>query len=112
MSGTYIHNTSELLALLCIAGIGACFVRWRTAARRDFLLAFALFLGGTLIRELVVFWYGAVNWPADALLWSASGRLVQIVGAAFFVRAALKHDCGEWGWIIVFTIAALCASVI
>jgi hypothetical protein len=112
MGGAYIHNTSELLALLCIAGIGACFVRWRTAARRDFLAAFALFLAGTLIRELVVFGYGATNWTAEAVMWSASGRLVQIVGAAFFVRAALKHDCGEWGWIIVFTIAALCASVI
>lgn len=112
MGGAYIHNTSELLALLCIAGIGACFVRWRTAVRRDFLFAFALFLAGTLIRELVVFGYGSTNWTSDAVLWSASGRLVQIIGGALFVRSALKHDCGEWGWIIVFAIAAILAGMI
>lgn len=112
MDVTYIHNTSELLGLLCLAGIAACFVRWRTAARRDLLLAFAIFLAGTLGRELVVYFYGSVNWASPAVWWSGSGRLVQIIGAALFVRAALKNDCGEWGWIGVFAVAAIFASLI
>ena len=112
MGGSYLHNTSELLGLLCLAGIAACFVRWRTAVRRDFLFAFGLFLAGTLIRELVVFAFGATNWPAAAVAWSASGRLVQIIGAALFVRASLRADCGEWGWLGVFAVATIIAVVI
>lgn len=112
MGGPFVHNTSELLALLCIAGIIACAMRWRTANRRDFLLAFCLFLAGTLIRELVVYVYGIAAWPSDALSWSGFGRVVQIGGGALFVRAALKHACGEWGWILVFAVAAGFAALL
>lgn len=112
MGGLFVHNTSELLALLCAAGIAACAFRWRTANRRDFLFAFCLFLIGTLIREVVVYRYGIASWPAEALTWSGIGRAVQIVGAAFFVRASLKHACGEWGWLLVFAVAAIVAAII
>lgn len=113
MMGSYIlHNTSELLALLCGAGIAACAFRWRTANRRDFLLAFGVFLAGTLIREGVVYVFGATGWPAEALAWSAAGRVVQIVGGALFVRASLRHACGEWGWMLVFAAAAFVAGLI
>ncbi|WP_425065634.1 hypothetical protein [Reyranella sp.] len=112
MGGPFVHNTSELLALLCAAGVGACAFRWRTANRRDFLLAFCIFLIGTLIRELVVYVYGIASWPADALTWSGFGRLFQIIGGALFVRASLKHACGEWGWLLVFAVAALLAGLI
>lgn len=112
MGGYFVHNTSELLALLCAAGIATCAFRWRTANRRDFLLAFGVFLAGTLIRELVVFFYGATGWPAEALTWSGFGRLVQIIGGALFVRASLKHACGEWGWLLVFAVAAVLAGII
>lgn len=112
MAGFFVHNTSELLALLCAAGIAACVFRWRTANRRDFLLAFGIFLVGSFIREAVVYRYGIDSWPPDALTWSALGRLVQIVGAAMFVRASLKHACGEWGWALVFAVAAVVAAII
>ena len=112
MGGHFVHNTSELLALLCGAGIGACLFRWPTANRRDFLLAFGVFLAGTLTRELVVFWYGVALWPTDALTWSGFGRLVQIIGGALFVRASLKHACGEWGWMLVFVVASAFAVII
>lgn len=112
MGGFFVHNTSELLALLCGAGILACGFRWRTANRRDFLLSFGIFLIGTLIREIVVYHYGIASWPADALAWSGMGRLVQIVGAALFVRASLRHACGEWGWVLVFALAAVVAAII
>lgn len=112
MGGPFVHNTSELLALLCVAGLIACGFRWRMANRRDFLLAFFLFLAGTLIRELVVFFYGIAAWPAEALAWSGFGRLVQIFGGALFVRAALKEACGEWGWMLVFAVAAFFTLII
>lgn len=112
MGGYFVHNTSELLALLCAAGLAACAFRWPTANRRDFLLAFGVFLVGTLIREAVVWWYGVAHWPADALSWSGIGRVVQIIGAALFVRASLKHACGEWGWVLVFAVAAIAAAII
>lgn len=107
-----LQNTSELLALLCAAGIAACVVRWPHANRRDFLLAFCIFLAGSLIRELVVYFYGATGWPPEAVNWSAFGRLVQIAGAALFVRASLKETCGEWGWVVVFALVALFAGVV
>jgi hypothetical protein len=112
MGGHFLHNTSELLALLCAAGVAACVVRWRLANRRDFLLAFGIFLIGTLIRELVVYCYGVVGWPAEALHWSGFGRLVQIIGGALFVRASLRHACGEWGWMLVFAVAMGFAAII
>lgn len=112
MGGSVLHNASELLALLCVAGIVACAVRWPQALRRDFLLAFGLFLAGTLTREIVVFYYGATGWPLEAVWWSASGRVIQILGAALFVRGSLKNACGEWGWLLVFGLAAFFAGVI
>lgn len=112
MGGYFVHNTSELLALLCVAGIVACLFRWRAANRRDFLLAFGIFLIGTLIRELVVYYYGIAAWPSGALTWSGIGRVVQIVGGALFVRASLKNACGEWGWMLVFALAAFFAGII
>lgn len=112
MGGYFLHNTSELLALLCAAGVGACAFRWPTANRRDFLLAFCIFLLGTLIREIVVWWYGIGLWPVEALHLSGFGRLVQIIGGALFVRASLKHACGEWGWVLVFAVALGFAAII
>lgn len=112
MGGYLVHNTSELLALLCGAGIAACIFRWPTANRRDFLLAFGVFLAGTLIREAVVYRYGIISWPAEALTWSGIGRAIQIIGGAMFVRASLKHACGEWGWMLVFAVATIVAAII
>jgi len=112
MGGPLLHNTSELLALLCVAGVVSVCFRWRAAARRDLLLAFGVFLIGTLIRELIVWYYGSSGWPIEALSYSGLGRLVQIGGAALFVRASLKNACGEWGWLLVFGLAAFFAGVI
>jgi len=102
----YMQNASELLALLCAVGIAASLLRWRRAARKDFLLAFIVFLAGTLMREWVVYIYGARGWPALAVDLSAAARLVQISGAALFVRASLREACGEWGWVAVLAAAA------
>lgn len=112
MIGHFIHNTSELLALLCIAGIVGCAFRWRTAARRDFLFAFALFLAGTFLREYVVWIYGVANWPLSALMWSGAGRAIQILGGVLFVRASLREVCGEWGWMLVFVASAIGAGLL
>ena len=110
--GALLTNTSELLALLCAAGVAACLVRWPTAHRRDFLLAFAVFLAGTLGRELVVYLYGASGWTPTAVTLSGLSRVVQIVGSLLFVRASLRDTCGEWGWIVVFIVSVIFASLV
>lgn len=107
-----VQNASELLALLCVAGLGAALFRWRRAVRRDFLLAFILFLLGALGREVIVWAYGITGWPLTASHWSAAARGLQIVGAVLFVRVSLRDVCGEWGWILVVVAASVGAAFI
>lgn len=107
-----LRNASELLALLCFAGLIATVVRWPMSMRRAFLFAFGVFLAGTMLREIVVFWYGARAWPDEAVVLSMTGRIIQIVGSILFVRAALVRYCGEWGWLAVFLFAAIGAMFI
>ena len=107
-----VHNTSELLALLCAAGVVVSALRWRAAVHKDILVAFILYLAGTLIREGGVYVFGATTWPPEALDVAALGRLVQIAGALLFVRAAMKRPCGEWGWMLVFVAAAIGAALL
>ena len=101
-----LHNASEFLALLCLAGMIATVIRWPSSGRRAFLFAFGLFLAGTMLREIVVWWFGARAWPDDAIHMSSIGRIVQITGSVLFVRAALVRYCGEWGWMLVCAVAA------
>lgn len=108
----FLRNTSELLAFLCFAGLGATLIRWRVAKRRDYLAAFAMFLIGTLIREAVIWQYGPIGWPSEALHYSAAGRATQIAGSVIFVRAALWESCGEWGWALVLGAAVIGAAVV
>lgn len=108
----FLKNASELLAVLCFVGIIATVVRWRTSYRRAFLLAFAAFLAGTMMRELVVWFYGPRGWPDDAVHLSAVGRVVQIVGSVLFIRASLVRYCGEWGWLLVILLAAVGAMIL
>lgn len=112
MAEILIRNTSEFLALLCIAGLAACLARWPTSRRRAYLLAFGAFLGGTLMREAAVWFYGPTGWPVEALYLSAAGRAAQIFGSMLFVRAALRDYCGEWGWIAIVAAAAIGAMVV
>jgi len=108
----WLSNSSEFLAFLCLAGIFSALIRWPKARRRDLLLAFAIFLGGTFLREWVVYWFSPTDWPEEALILSAAARILQIVGAALFVRGALLSKCGEWGWIAVVLAAFLFAGVV
>lgn len=112
MAEAFIHNTSELLAILCLAGLIATIARWPTAIRRDYLAAFFLFLLGAFIREIVVWEYGSFQWPTEAIIVSGTGRIFQIIGAVLFVRAAMSKICGEWGWAIVLAVALIGAILI
>lgn len=111
-SGDIVVNTSEFIALLCAAGIATCGLRWSSALHRDYLFAFAVFLFGSMIREMTVHYYGAISWPPEALIWSGLSRIIQIVGIALFIRASLGKVCGEWGWIAVLVIATIGAWII
>lgn len=107
-----VINTSELIAILCAAGIATCALRWSSAVHRDYLFAFGVFLLGSMIREATVYYYGVTGWPQDALIWSGLSRVIQIAGIALFIRASLAKVCGEWGWIAVLVAAMVGAWIV
>lgn len=105
-------NTSQALALLALIGVGAGLLRWRNATRRDFLLAFLIFLFGTALREVPVYFAGMSAWSINWVLLSGISRVVQLIGVVLFVRASLRDHCGPWGWkAVVFGVLILTAVI-
>lgn len=93
----WLHTAGEALACLCVAGLVAVWFRWRHAVRKDFLVAFALVMGDTILREYAV-WRYDVQWPdgSDALYIVTVSRVLLIAGAAVYIRGAVKDRWGEW----------------
>lgn len=112
MDRWHLINASQVLAFLSIAGLVTCLWRLPRSEHPAHLLAFALMLAGTLLREIAVYVYGAEVWGAGALFLSAVARDVQIVGAILFVRAVTLPRCGEWVWMGVAVAALLFAGVL
>lgn len=112
MERWHLINASEVLAFLCVAGLASCVWRMPKAEHPAHLLAFALMLLGTLVREVVVHLWGASVWSTTPILVSAIARDVQIVGALLFVRAVTRPRCGEWVWIGTALASLLFASVL
>ena len=109
MAAELLQNTSQ--ALEFIVGLALLAAVWRfrraPANSRDFLLAFVVFLAGSLLREIVVRYGGASAWQDAHVMWSAAARGVQIAGAMLYVRATFHDRCGEWSWI-----AALAGTIV
>lgn len=99
MEKWHLINASQALAFLCAAGLVSCLVRLPRAEYPAHLIAFALMLLGTLVREVTIFVWGADAWGTMPILVSAVARDFQIVGALLFVRAITLPRCGEWVWI-------------
>lgn len=95
------ENTAQALAFLSFFGLAVCLWRLRLAKYPDHLIAFALMLFGTLLRELVALHYDPQAWTTTALYLSAAARVFKIAGALLFVRAVTHDRCGEWAWIAV-----------
>lgn len=112
MEKWHLINASEALAFLCFAGLVTCLWRLPRAEYPAHLIAFALMLLGTLVRESVIYFWGADVWTATPILVSAIARDIQIVGAVLFVRAVTLPRCGEWVWIGVLVASLLFASVL
>lgn len=96
------ENTAQTLAFLSIFGLLACV--WQVARGSQHpmhLLAFALMLLGTFLREIVALSYDPQAWTATALILSATARIFKIAGALLFVRLVTVERCGEWAWIAV-----------
>lgn len=94
-------NTAQALAFLSFFGLLLCMWRLRESQNPMHLIAFALMLGGTFMRELVALHYGAVAWPETALALSAFARVLKIAGAILFVHVVTYRHCGNWAWISV-----------
>ena len=105
-------NASQALAFLCAAGLVTCLVRLRKSDHPAHLIAFALMLAGTLVREIVVYFWGADIWNNWPMLVSGFARDIQIIGALLFVRAVTVGRCGEWVWLGVALAAVLFAAVV
>lgn len=111
MEKWHLVNSSEVLGFLSFAGLVTCLWRLRTSDHPGHLIAFALMLLGTLVREIAVYLYGAEVWGPAALFLSAIARDIQILGALLFVRAVTLPRCGEWIWIGVGAASLLFAGV-
>ena len=80
--------------------------------RRDLLLAFAIYLLGSSIRESVVYHYGGQNWDETALLLSGLSRVIQLVGVTLFIWGAVREHCQPWCiWALLGVVLALVAAV-
>lgn len=110
----WLHTFGEALACLCVVGLVACWFRWRTAARRDFLTAFALVMFGVILREYAVWKYDAVSWGDDSepLYFVTVSRVFLIAGAAVYIRGAIKHRWGEWVTPTLIAVAFFIALVV
>jgi hypothetical protein len=110
----YLHNIGEALFFLCAAGIVSSIVRWRSAKRKDFLIAVDLIMFGIMLREYAVWRYDAFSWADDSipLYITTVSRAFMLSGGALFIRAGLKDRFGEWvtpaliaaAFVIAFTV--------
>lgn len=106
-----LENSAEFMASLCLFGVIAALYRLPRASRPDILAAFIIFMFGSFFREIVVYVYGGITWPATAIYLSTISRVVQIIGAALFIRASTVDKCGEWGWTGVLLASTLLVIV-
>lgn len=109
-----LHTTGEALSFLCVAGLVAVCLRWRTARRKDFMVAFALVLIGLILREYAVWRFDAVSWDVGSkpLYYTTVSRVFLIVGAAVFIRGAVKERFGEWITPALIALAFLIALTV
>ena len=103
----FFFQSSQMLGVLAFAGAAAGWYRWDKAIRRDFLLAFILFLAGTGLREVPVYIWGLKDWPDLAFCISAAARLFQLAGAFLFLRYALRDICPPWAMVVFLVLVAL-----
>jgi hypothetical protein len=109
ISDWFFQQTSQALGFLSMLGVVAAAVRWQTALRRDILLAFAIYLAGSAMREVVVYVYSFPDyWTPLAYTLSGVSRVIQLVGVVLFLHAALSEHCQPWvlwsllGFVVLF----------
>lgn len=94
--GWTFHQTSQAIGILAVIGLAVGCWRWPKATRRDFLLAFLVFLLGTAAREAVVYIWGATVWTEMAVLISGLARVAQLGGILLFIRYAIRESSSVW----------------
>lgn len=107
----FFQQTSQALGFLSLLGVVAAAIRWKTAVRRDILLAFAIYLLGSSMREVVVYYFHD-GWTRLAYALSGTARVIQLVGAVLFLRSALAEYCPPWAHWTLFLSVVLFVMVV
>lgn len=108
----FFQQTSQALGFLSLLGVLAAAVRWNRAVRKDILLAFAIYLLGSSVREAVVYYFSGIGWTPGAYFTSGSARVIQLLGVILFLRATLSDHCAPWAqWSLVFLVLFFVAVV-
>lgn len=108
----YLMQASEMVGFLAFAGFLLALNRMRTTPNRQIMAGFALVMLGCAMREVVVYYAGAVVWDKNAVMASAVARYIWVMGAILFVRAITHERCSEWAWIGLIITAASFAAVV
>lgn len=108
----YLLQASEMVGFLAFAGFLLALHRLFVTTNPQIMIGFSLVMFGTAMREVVVYYAGAVTWDANAVMLSAVSRYVWIVGSVLFVRAITYQKCGEWAWVGLLLSAASFAAVL
>ena len=74
-------------------------------ARVITLTAFALYLGGGAMRDIVVVAAGVESWGAWPVLWSGVSRIIQLSAACLFIWNISRAVCGNWLWTLSLAVA-------
>ena len=108
----WLMKSGVMLAVMACIGLVAVLMRWGRAKRKDYLFAFALILVGLVLREVAVAIWGGRTWPDEAILLSTFGRVLKLIGAVLFVRAATLERCGEVFWAGTLALSVALAATL
>lgn len=108
----WLIKSGVMLAVMATIGLVAVLLRWPAARRKDYLFAFAVILVGLVLREVAVAVWGGRSWPDEAILLSTVGRVLKLIGAVLFVRAATLERCGEVFWVGTLGLSVALAVVL
>jgi cytochrome c oxidase subunit IV len=89
----YLHVFGETLGFLCLIGLIAAWFRFKTAERKEFVVAFAMVMAGIITREFAVWKYDSITWTdgSPPLYFVTVSRVLILCGAITYIWGASRH---------------------